>query len=78
MPSFHQYIGKLGGQQMTDFEWLSSDKQVQRTEFGKLVEMLVNFGSKAYNHDGLQIPGRSVVARWIDTGKTKVFSVSSQ
>ena len=69
---------QIGGQQMIDFEWLSSDKQVQRTEFGELVEMLVNFGSKAYNHEGLQIPGRSVVARWIDTGKTKVFSVSSQ
>ncbi|RKU29243.1 hypothetical protein C6497_06655 [Candidatus Poribacteria bacterium] len=37
---------QIGGQQMTDFEWLNSDKHIQRTEFGEVIEMLANFGYK--------------------------------
>ena len=66
---------KIGGQAMTDFEWLSDDRQVQRTEFDGTVEILANFGTDAFEHEGMAIPGRSVVARWMDTGKVDVFSV---
>ena len=66
---------QVGGQTMTDFEWLSDDRQVQRTEFGNMVEMYANFGTDPFRYEDVMIMGRSVVARWIDTGEIKVFSV---
>ena len=68
----------IGGQAMTDFEWLSNDRQVQRAEFGDAVEIYANFGTDPFKHKGHKgviIMGRSVVARWMDTGKIEVFSV---
>lgn len=66
---------QIGGQMMTDFEWLSDDRQVQRTEFGDTVEIFVNFAADAFESNGIVIPGQSVIARWIGTGKVEVFSV---
>ena len=66
---------QIGGKTMTDFEWLSDDKQVQRTEFGDTVEIFANFGTERFEYEDMAIPGRSVAARWIDTGKIEVFSV---
>ena len=66
---------QIGGQPMMDFEWLSKDKQVQRTEFGDAVEIFANFGTDAFEYKGVIIPGRSVVARRMDTGKTEGFAV---
>lgn len=65
----------IGGQAMTDFEWLSADRLVQRTEFGEMVEMFANFGADPSEYKGMVIPGRSVVARWIQAGEIEVFSV---
>ena len=67
---------QIGGQAMTDFEWLSDDRLAQRTEFGDTVEIFANFGTDAFEYEGLVIPGRSVIARWMDTGKIEVFSVN--
>lgn len=66
---------KIGGQTMTDFEWLSDNRQIQRTEFGNTVELFANFGTDPFEYEGVMIPAKSVVARWIDTGKVEVFSV---
>ena len=66
---------QIGGQTMTDFEWLSEDKQVQRTEFGDTVELLANFGTEAFAYKAVVIPPKSVVARWVDAGKIEMFSV---
>ena len=66
---------QIGGQAMTDFEWLSDNRQVQRTEFGDVVEIFANFGAGAFAYKGVVIPVRSVVARWIRTGKVEAFSV---
>ena len=68
----HQHIG---GQTMTNFEWLSDNRQVQRTEFGDTVELFANFGTEPFAYKDVVIPGKSVVARWIDTGKVEAFSV---
>ena len=67
---------QIGGQAMTDFEWLSDDKLVQRTEFGDTVEIFANFGTDAFEYSGMVIPARSAVAKWMDTGEIKVFSVN--
>ena len=66
---------QIGGKAMTDFEWLTEDKLVQRTMFADTVEMFANFGTEPFEDKKVVVPGRSVVARWVDTGKTAVFSV---
>ena len=60
---------------MTDFEWLTEDKLVQRTVFADTVEIFANFGTERFEYEEVAIPGRSVVARWVETGKIEVFSV---
>ena len=66
---------QIGGQAMTDYEWLSDDRRVQRTAFGDAVELFANFGTDPFEYEGVVIPGKSVVARWLGTGEVKVFSV---
>jgi len=66
---------EIGGQTMTDFEWLDDNRQVQRTEFGSTVELIANFGTNPFEYEGVMIPKRSVLVRWLDTGKVKTFSV---
>ena len=66
---------QIGGQAMTDFEWLSADKLVQRTEFGDTIEILANFGADAFEYEDLVIPRRSVMERWMNTDKIEAFSV---
>lgn len=63
---------KIGGKAMTDFEWLSPDRFVQRTEFGNAVELFANFGQEAFEYEGFVIPARSVVAKSGD--KMQIFS----
>ncbi|MXZ00680.1 hypothetical protein F4Y93_08545 [Candidatus Poribacteria bacterium] len=67
---------QIGGQAMTDFEWISDDRLVQRTEFGNTVEIFANFGADVFEYEDLVISGRSVVARWIGKGESTVFSVT--
>jgi len=66
---------QIGGQTMTDFEWLSDDRLVQRTEFGDAVEIFANFRTDAFEYESLVIPAQSVVARQIGRGEITVFSV---
>lgn len=66
---------QIGGQAMTDFQWLSEDKLVQRTEFGDIVEILANFGENPFRYKGVIVTGGSVVARWLETDQIKVFSL---
>ncbi len=66
---------QIGGQAMRDFEWLSDNRQVQRTEFGDAVELIANFGTEPFAYKDVVVLGKSVVARWMDTGEVSVFSV---
>lgn len=66
---------QIGGKPMTDFEWLSDNRQVQRTEFGEAVEIFANFGTSTFEYEGVVIPPRSVVARWLRTGEVAMLSV---
>ncbi|MFC1719401.1 glycoside hydrolase, partial [Candidatus Poribacteria bacterium] len=58
---------------ITDFAWLSSDRMVQRTVFGNNIVMVANFGMEEYEYETDIIPGRSIMAKWLDSGKTKIF-----
>ena len=55
---------------MTDFEWLSPDRRVQRTTFGDVVTITVNFGGEAFGG----VPSRTAVATHRDTGKRVTYT----
>ena len=65
---------ELGFSQMTDFAWLTPDRLVQRTVFGDKAEMVANFGERSFRYRGVSVPGRSILARWLKTGKTQLFT----
>ncbi len=67
----HRELGLLP---LTDFEWLTPDRMVQRTVFGERVEMVANFADEDFRHGGTLVPPRSILARWLDSGETKVFT----
>jgi len=48
---------------MSDFEWLTPDRMVQRTKFGNAVEIVANFRDEPFDLGGETIPGRSVGLR---------------
>jgi hypothetical protein len=59
---------------LTDFAWINNDRTVQRTVFGNRVEMVANFAQEDFPYQETAIPGRSVRARWLDTGRTQTFT----
>jgi len=59
---------------MTDFAWLTPDRMVQRTVFGDQAEMVANFSEKDFMHREIVVPGRSILARWLGTGDTRIYT----
>ncbi|MFH1717820.1 MAG: glycoside hydrolase, partial [Planctomycetota bacterium] len=62
---------KAGFAQMTDFDWLSSDRKLQRTVFDNGVEMVANFSQESRRYQDIDIPGRSVMAKWAEGGEVR-------
>jgi hypothetical protein len=54
---------------MTDFAWLSDDRQIQRTTFGGKVEMIANFGEKPFTYEGAEVAPGSIMSRRLDGGR---------
>jgi hypothetical protein len=65
---------QLGFAPMTDFQWLSADRLLQRTVFDGKVEMIANFSLQAREYSGTSIPSMSILAHWKDSGETRLFS----
>jgi len=65
---------QVGFAQMTDFCRLSSDQMLQRTIFGDKVELVANFSQESRRYQGVEIPGRSVLARWTENGKARILT----
>lgn len=59
---------------LTDFAWLTSDRLVQRTVFGGKVEAVANFSPDPFRYPGTTIPGQSILARWRDTGRSRLYT----
>lgn len=59
---------------MTDFAWLSPDRRVQRTVFGNRLEIIVNFGTIAFDQDGRLIPPHTAAARWLESGEERAYT----
>lgn len=65
---------ELGFAPMTDFAWLSADRLLQRTVFKDSVELVANFSADTRRYANVDIPGKSVLARWKNRGKTKLLA----
>ncbi len=65
---------ELGFARMTSFDWLSSDRLLQRTTFDDRVELIANYSTEARLSDGVTIPGRSFLARWKQTGASRLHT----
>ncbi len=66
----HRELGLLP---LTDFQWLTPDRIVQRTVFGERVEMVAHFDTAAFDPRGILLPGRRLLARWLATGALRLF-----
>ena len=67
---------EFGFSQMTDFNWLSGDRLLQRTVFDDKIELVANFSHEARQYGEFAIPARSIVATWKDQTKTRTFSLA--
>jgi len=65
---------EFGFAQMTDFNWLCSDRMLQRVVFDDRVELIANFSKEYRRYQGVEIPGRSVLARWTEKGKVRILT----
>ncbi|MHC4104187.1 MAG: glycoside hydrolase [Planctomycetota bacterium] len=65
---------EFGFAQMTDFNWASSDRRLQRTVFDGRLELIANFSQESREYRGTDIPGRSISAKWLDGGKKKTLT----
>jgi len=65
---------KVGFAQMTDFNWLSADRMLQRAVFDDRVELVANFSQESRRYKEFEIPARSVLAKWTEDGKVKTMT----
>ncbi len=52
---------RVGGKALTEFEWLTEDKAVQRTTFEEGTTVTVNFGEENYTNGDTSIPAMSAL-----------------
>lgn len=69
---------ELGFARMTDFDWLSSDRLMQRTTFDPGVELIANYSTQTRQYKGVTIPGRSLLARWSQNGESKLYTPAAR
>jgi hypothetical protein len=69
LPFFESEHSLIGLSALTSFEWLSSDRAVQRTQFGQELALTANFGARVWGG----IPPGCVRARWIAARRDELF-----
>lgn len=67
----HRRIGNLP---LTSFQWLTSDRLVQRTRFGNTVELTANFGKSSFN----RVRPDCIATHWLAEDRTETFCASSE
>jgi hypothetical protein len=66
----HRQAGLLP---LDDFSWLTADGLVQRTVFGRRIEMVANFGREPFVYEGIRIPAGAIAARRLPSGQETVY-----
>ena len=59
---------------LTDFSFVSEDRMVQETVFGNRVKIIANFRATPFEGGKISIPPRSVVAYWLQSGRTRIYT----
>ncbi|MFI5194401.1 MAG: glycoside hydrolase [Chitinophagales bacterium] len=59
--------------EMTDFEWLSTDRLVQKTVFENSLEMIANFGNTAFIYQNHPVEDHAVLIHDLKTGKYELY-----
>lgn len=63
---------RLATQVLTDFRWLSADRQVQQTTFADGTRLVANFTRQRRKIDGRDLPGHSITA-FVADGRVMVY-----
>jgi hypothetical protein len=58
---------------LTDFRWLTRDGMVQRSVFGDVVEVTVNFRREGYQEGTLRVPPSGAAARHLKNGSVAIY-----
>lgn len=59
--------------EMTGFDWLTKDKLVQRTTFGKNMEITANFSNVPFTTQGRTIPAHGLLIHQLLTGEKELY-----
>lgn len=62
---------------LTDFQWLTEDRLVQRTVFGDRIDLLANFGDAEFTGNNVNVTPHSIAAIWRDGSKRMFFAAKS-
>lgn len=60
--------------EMTGFGYLTNDKMVQFTRFGKELEIVANFSDKAYHHESDTIPAMSLLILYLGENRKEIYT----
>jgi hypothetical protein len=78
MKAYNEFFSPLqreaGLLPLTEFAWLTSDRLVQRTEFGRKLELVANFRRTPFRYRGFLLPAQSVLAHPLDHGKARIYT----
>lgn len=61
-------------EEMENFEWLTGDHLVQKTVFGKALEMVANFREQGYQYRKKNIPAKSILIHYLSDGKYELYT----
>ncbi|WP_161597772.1 glycoside hydrolase [Fluviispira multicolorata] len=61
---------KIATLPMTQFEWLTENKCVQRTQFGNEVQLTANFSNNKFEN----IPAKSIELNWLKENKKEIYT----
>ncbi|MFB3897470.1 MAG: glycoside hydrolase [bacterium] len=67
----HRELGRLP---MTEFNWLTPNRMVQRTVFGDKTELIANYSEASYEYQGTQIPGKSIMAKPLGSKEIQIYT----
>lgn len=59
--------------EMTGFDWLTKERLVQRTTFGKALEIVANFGEVPFVFQGKTIPAHALLINQLLTGDHELY-----
>ena len=62
---------------LTDFQWLTEDRMVQRTVFGEKTEIIANFKSHDFKYGATIIPAESIAIKYEGGDRYKIYTPPS-